>query len=293
MTDVVRCERVIKHYANGTKSNQLLLKKWHVLKEFVKILEIAYNVTIAFQNKHLTLSDVYGRWLGMQLRLEMYSTKKSFKTTLAKKLLEALVTRNENIFKNPIMAAALYLDPRFRLEVTKYSDKCEKAKQTLLDIWRRINVLRNTDNNESRTETSANSLDSFDEEEAILKHIHNNGNQQNIITQSQSRNVDIEMIIDLFQPEQLAPQESVIEYWESSKEKNPELYEIALVIFSVPPTEVQIERDFSSLDFIFTKRRGNISHQKLEDILLIHLNKDLFEVVNAQDVRELLKNSKC
>lgn len=85
---------------------------------------------------------VDGRWLGMQLRLDSYCKKKSFKTGLAQNLLDALKIRNKNLFKNPIMTAALYLDPRFRLEVTKDTERNGQAKNVLLDIWRRLVYLR-------------------------------------------------------------------------------------------------------------------------------------------------------
>lgn len=101
------------------------------------------------------------------------------------------------------------------------------------------------------------------------------------------QNNDIELIIDLFQPEQLLPSQSVLEYWEKAKEIYPDLYKLAMVVFSVPPTEVQIERDFSSLDFIFTKRRGSLGYERLEDIMLIYLNKDLFYEVNHAEIVEL------
>lgn len=78
-------------------------------------------------------------------------------------------------------------------------------------------------------------------------------------------------------------------YWESVKETHFELYDLAMIIFSVPPTEVQIERDFSSLKHIFTDRRYNLTQKRLESILLIHLNKDLFYKVNKRQI-DMLKN---
>lgn len=265
------------------------------MREIVQLLQIPYDVTVAYQYKRLTLSDVFGRWLGMQLHLDMLCKKKSLKTDLAKQLLNALTIRNENIFKNPIMGAALYLDPRFRSQIIRDDGKCNQAKMTLLDIWRRINVVRNNNNRTiDEREISSSSIDSlsFDEEAALIQHLQLNQNEQNVATQNNFQNVDIELLIDLFQPEQLFPKESVIEYWETQKNTQPELYEIAMIVFSVPPTEVQIERDFSSLDFVFSKRRGKLSHQRLEDILLIYLNKDLFNDVNNEDIAALIKTLK-
>lgn len=68
------------------------------------------------------------------------------------------------------------------------------------------------------------------------------------------------------------------------KDTEPELYKLAMVVFAVPPTEVQIERDFSDLKWIFTERRYNLSQARLEAILFLHLNKDLFYKINQKQV---------
>lgn len=279
------CEEIIKHYANGNSSLcKLMLKKWKVLKELVLILKIPYEVTIAFQSKKLTLSDVFGRWLGMQLYFQACIDKKKSKTGLAKHLLDASKIRGVNLFKNPLMSCALYLDPRFRTEIIDCDEKNEEAKRNLLRIWRRLVALREAP---QQSETSIASSDGssfeFNEEEAILNHLQRNSTNTSEPNPNQS--VDIETEIDNFAPEPLPPNASILEYWD--RNKNHPLYELAMVVFSVPPTEVQIERDFSSLDFIFTKRRGNICHSRLEDIFVLYLNKDLFFVVMDEEMAEL------
>lgn len=265
---------------------KLLLKKWSILKEIVVVLKVPFNVTIAFQNQRLTLSDVYGRWLGAQLHLDMLRKKKSMKTKLAEHLYNFLDKRKTVIFENPCMASALYLDPRFHSVIIECPEKTELAKNNLLNIWRRIIVLES--NSEPVTEvidvSNGDSSFEFDEEAALLKHL-NRAKTSNTVNSRQYN--DIEFIIDLFNPEPLDPKESVLNYWERQKDEQKELYKLAMVIFSVPPTEVQIERDFSGLDFIFTNRRGRLSHQRLEDILLIYLNKDLFYFINDEDIATL------
>lgn len=297
LSDIKACENVIKHLADigGVQMCKLLLKKWNILREIVHLLQIPFTATLAFQNKKLTLSEVYGRWVGIQLHLEACLTKKSYKTGYAKLLLNALKNRNEIIFNNPLMSCALYLDPKFHRKLNEYPEKMEQAKKNILKIWRRLIALRELNpQHQEQTETTANvSTDSFEfdfnEEDAVSKFVQGKTNElQNNVTSttSKDRDVDIEMEIELFQPssEQVS---SVVEYWENLKEEQNVLYEVAMVIFSVPPTEVQIERDFSALDFIFTKRRGNMSENRLEDIFLIHLNKDLFYLSNQDEINEL------
>lgn len=283
---------------------RLLLQKWLVLKEVVSVLQIVHNVTIFFQQKKLTLSDVYGRWLGMELHLDAYS-KRSTKTVLAKLLFEETKTRKIKIFDNPLMACALYLDPRFHMELHRsYHDKVAEAKETMLTIWRRLNIIHPNDNNSmvetAKIDSSNDSSFEFDELLAVQKHLQRgNGNDEHQNTENeelQNNSIstrkhceDIETIINLFQPEAIPLNSSILDYWENMKEKERELYRIASVVFSVPPTEVAIERDFSHLDSVFTKRRGNLCHSRLEDIFVIHLNRDLFEAVTQEEISELYK----
>lgn len=284
----------MQHYANAknehSKSCQLLLKKWNVLKESIYLLRIPFNVTIEFQSQKLNLSDVYHRWMVMQLHLKECVSKRAFKTGLAKRLYNEISLRNKNIFQNPLMSAALYLDPRFQMTITKDHEKAEIAKQNILKIGRRFNYLRS----DSIVDTSNKSTDSlnfeFNEQEAMMQHLNQTALIQQDLESAQfdSQPFDIEMAVELFQPNPMPTTESVLKFWESVKEEHNELYEIAMVIYSVPPTEVQIERDFSSLAFVFTDRRTSLNHERLEDIMLIFLNKELYETVSNNELEEAL-----
>lgn len=123
LCDIKNSERAIRHFENTEKKCELLLHKWRALKELVVLLKIPYDATIEFQSHKLTLSDVYGKWIGMQLHLKACVTKKQFKLGLAKHLLDSLENRNENIFKNPLMLCALYLDPRYHHTIASNDEK--------------------------------------------------------------------------------------------------------------------------------------------------------------------------
>lgn len=266
----------------------LLLKKFKILKELVYVLDIPYRATLEFQNQKLTLSDVYGRWISMQLHLNAYISKSSYKTGLAECLYNALQKRKEVIFTNPLMSCALFLDPRFHIVVARDQNKMHEARENLLKIWRRMHVLHASARNSNNLEESGQSsnIDSFEFDEAAA--------MNQFLGQSESpvnhnKTIDIEAVLDSFQLDPLPVEKSVLEYWESAKEEHEELIELAMVVFCVPPTEVQVERDFSHLDHIFTDRRCRLTEERLDDILLLHLNKDLFFEVNASDRDMLFK----
>lgn len=73
------------------------------------------------------------------------------------------------------------------------------------------------------------------------------------------------------------PDENVFSYWVERKSQNKELYELSTITNSVPITQVSVERAFSSLAFIFTALRNSLAPETLENLLLIRLNKDIFD----------------
>lgn len=98
-------------------------------------------------------------------------------------------------------------------------------------------------------------------------------------------NMNIEDAIDFFQPEILPSEKSVLEYWET--EKKSMLYDLAMAVYSIPPTQAQVERHFSSVSHIFTERRHQLQQERLEKILLIHFNKDIFFAIKQEKLEEL------
>lgn len=287
---------IIDYFANKKKKPEcrLLVQKWKILRELNTALKVAYDATISLQKRDLTLSDTYGIWLKMTLHLEALTTRKSFVTDLPKRLLSELgkVKRDDAIFKNPFMCCALFLDPRFHSQITKDDEKTNQAKKTLITLWHRIDSCISQS---SRAQENANNMSSksdssfeFDANSAMAAFLVNNENNS-FYTEQLSNGTDIEFILDIFNPEQLSHEKSVLEYWESIKEDNKELYKLALIIFSIPPTEVQIERDFSRLNFVFSDRRCRLTEERLGDIMGIHLNNEVFFIVKAEEIAELEK----
>lgn len=298
MLDIFQCKDVIEHVADTTKMKEckLLFEKWHILKELVTVLQIPYKATIALQKQDITLTDSYGIWLKLPMHLELLLLNR-FKTKLPKYLLGAFNRKKDVIFTNPAMACALYLDPRFRQELLQDDEKAEQARSMLLNLWNRINVINTKEIEISREssedptpETSANLSIDFDDSIQLNKYLEKTP-MQNHPTEERSlernRNLDIEMEINLFDPPRLSSNASILSYWESIKESNERLYQLATAIFAIPPTEVSIERDFSRLGYIFTNRRSQLSQHLLEDILLIHLNSDLFYNIKTEELNKI------
>lgn len=311
MYDVHECKKAIEFLAGMYDRNKklkmfkLLLKKWNILRELIVILQVPYKATVALQNHRITLSEAYGIWLKIDIHMSMLCNKKSYKTHLAKYILEYYRDRKNVIFDNPAMVCALYMDPRFRGQITHNQEKNELAKRLLLNLWRRIlaveaqSSLESPENqtivvDESMENCSGESSDlnmsiDFDNSALLNNYLTRNqaSTQEFGMTRSDSAerlvrcndNDDMEMQIELFDPPHLDSEENILNYWAGERDKHEKLHQLAMVVFGIPPTEVQIERDFSSLEHIFSNRRYNLAPNLVDDILLIHLNKDLFLIV--------------
>lgn len=86
-------------------------------------------------------------------------------------------------------------------------------------------------------------------------------------------NCSIEDAIDLFQPNPLSTKESVIDFWEGQKE---------FILYDLAMAQIAIEDDFSVLGHVFTNRRYRLSQKRLEEIMLIKLNKEIFFKVKQE-----------
>ncbi|XP_031639804.1 uncharacterized protein LOC116351802 [Contarinia nasturtii] len=303
MSDIVDRKANVEHLGmKGHKSCQLLLHKWNTLVELMLVLKDPFKRTIQLQREDLTLSDAYGIWTKMRLYLQAFSRK--VRTGFGACLYEAIKERQKTIFINPVLQSSLYLDPRFRSEITRDEEKCSRAIEFLSNLYCRIQEIKNA---VSETTSPKNSIimsvsservvnDDFDSPGRLKKYLERNSlsttpnESLELPTQSEQSTTgsDIKTIIESFQPKHLDLNGSILNYWELEKENSSKLYEIASVLYATPPTEVQIERDFSTLEFIFSQRRGNISNELLEDILLINLKSDIFEEIRKEKLAYIL-----
>lgn len=214
-------------------------------------------------------------------------------TNMASSLLAAIKNRGQTILKNDIMICAVFLDPRYRSEIVQHKSIAEPeyAIDKLVLLWKQLNqmekkksIIQNDLSSGSIVEinTSHDSLDGLNE------YLKRGTPDENIVrNHEQNEEYDIRSLLENFNPEWLSVKESILKYWENSKESHPILYKLATAVFAVPPTEVQIERDFSILDNILTKRRMRLQPDMLEAILLLNLNKDLFYIVKEEELNNL------
>lgn len=144
MYDVAKCKNAIEYLANrkGDKLCMLLLKKWHILKELIIVLQFPYKATISLQRRSLTLSGAYGIWKKMFILLNMENMQRVCQTNFRACLIDALHHRSKNICDNSLMCCALVLHPRYRQEILQDEEKTGAVTQLLQNLWHKIEFLR-------------------------------------------------------------------------------------------------------------------------------------------------------
>lgn len=170
-----------------------------------------------------------------------------------------------------------FLDPRFRRQQT--AEERETAKEMLCKLWKRINY---AEKEQSKDDSGSSDFNfDFDPEKELSNFLSQSNAPMDFSVSA--ADVDIKHVLDTFDPDFISPEQSVLKYWKSNEYTYPELFKLALIFYSVPPTEVQIERDFSRINYIFTDRRCALQSERLADIMIININSELFFQVKSDE----------
>lgn len=300
----MKCGDVIRYFANTDHACKLLLKKWHILKEMERVLHAPYLTTLILQKNEFSLSDFFGclQIITMRLNKLIADPGKQY-TQLAENLLHTLSQRKAKLIDNPLMICALYLDPRYKCEVEKDENKVMVAKLTLENIWERVKLARgHADEIETEIEVPVYLETTMEDMNLFYDELDQ---QYNEMAQGDSASEDtgvarlnlnrdksfIAIALDKYENStihRMKSSESIWSFWEKSKEEfGLELYELASIVHSIPPTQASVERNFSALKFMLTDRRYNLSEDLLESLLLIHLNRDIYELVKQAEIEKL------
>ncbi|KAL7725006.1 hypothetical protein ACLKA6_001442 [Drosophila palustris] len=80
----------------------------------------------------------------------------------------------------------------------------------------------------------------------------------------------------------------VLAFWKGKQYTDQELHAISNLCFAVPPTQVTIERAFSTLRLVLTDYRNRLSQEVLENILLTtKILKVKFQIYNLKQQQHL------
>lgn len=241
---------------------------WNALPDVVRVLEIFAAKTKELQKEDLTLSDSYGIWLALVVRL-----KNMPHIPLASELLQQVERRLEDLMQDEVLIAALYLDPRYQLVLTN-TQKINASKH-LANLHCKLNENRNFTDDAIIAIERIDSPD-IDEVDKYLNELEMQM-QGAVSVSSGLVSSGIHKELENFAKiDRKICSAKIIPFWNSIRCEYPELYEVAKTLLAVPPTEASVERNFSDLDFILSKRRNSLTDEALETILILRLNRNLF-----------------
>lgn len=256
----------------------LSTEEWAAVEKITSILSNFANETKRSQNEKYTLSDFFGNWAKIKMDLTKYGDD-----VLAKALLSNMKQREEVLFNNKVLNAAVFLDPRYqkfmpqqnKQNAITFLSKLHKHKELLRAKSGVLDVNQNED------------LNSNDDLEAFLSEMYNNvdsndnshNENENEHHTMNSTAVDIKSVLNSFVGVKENLSISIHDYWQKNIHLMPELYELACIIHSVPPTQTTVERAFSAMALILSPLRTNLSDKNLQNLLLLRLNSDLFDEI--------------
>lgn len=253
---------------NSTLRDILLTpEEWSLVSETTSILIIFNVYATKLQSTITTLSDFYGFW--MILRIKLSKADNLF----SQNLLQEMDKYQDWLMENPILLASLYLDPRYQRGL---KDKKSLAIDFLLDLYARQMRIKNMNNSARSTtvvEEANDEIDSssFEDLENYLQACQANV-LFNEVQELSDRNVEVKTLLDQFWNVRAPLQTSVLDFWETNKINRPELYELACILNAIPPTQSTVERCFSMLALTLTSRRVRLGDDCLQNIMLVKLN---------------------
>jgi hypothetical protein len=275
---------LLKNYCNElavTKfQNFVTLKddEWLKIEEICAALQPSKICTKKLQTEQLTLSEFFGIWFETKVVTERISTP------FATLILEQMIYREKNLLNNDVLLSAVFMDPRYKVLLDEA--QIERVKNHLKHLWIKMISLNREETLNTNLDGSFNSSETSstcDEFENLLKLKEKQHKLINSCSSS-SRESDlyllrqIETEIEKYNIEQkrLSRKVNVLQFWEERKNSQPELHKLAMVVLSVPATQVSVERLFSGLKFILSPLRINVNEKILENQLLVRANRIFF-----------------
>lgn len=250
--------------------------EYESIQEIENVLRYPSIATREIEKATLTLSDLYGEIQKVLFRLEQFMKKTIPKTNLAAALLESIHERKKKLLNNPLMIAAVFLDPRYSFDLTPAETQIatyslEKWHKTWKETVARSVSVQNTDDDSFELHLKA--------KKRCLSTSHSEYTNSNSLLAE----------IDKYQKNMpdLDHRTNIVQYWEGCKDEYPELFQLSRIIHTVAPTQVSVERAFSILGYIFNDRRVLLKPRMLENLLIINLNKDMVPSINTRELKEI------
>ena len=245
------------------------------MQEYLSAHVICYDFCIKMQGVNVSCSDFYIEWLLCVSDLEAF--KENF---YAEFLANSMKKRSEILFKPFIWRIIIFFDPRYKTCIG--ISECDQIKQILTNINNtNANKARKNENAPAKKSSSNVDIDYIKEEGLkkkerkmnLLKSLSTRNTPVKIHetydTQNLCREIDSYYNSDVVADDDMPP----LRFWVTKQTIYPTLYELSSIFLCIPPTQVSVERSFSSFNFIYSDLRCNLDQDTLEKLIFVKLNR--------------------
>lgn len=297
---------------NEQIDNDLTEEEWEKVNSILADLRAVRLATTQLQREDITLGEFFAVWSGVVMALKARKEASSLAHSLLRAMEERAKAvpykdrskgdRQAPLFHYPSFSAAVFMDPRYMSLLT--AEQVQEAKHYLLNLWDRLQTLQGPASPQPEADSEAESeddalLNDEDEGTALFRALLDRKNKERLAAtgagqssagagsgSKASRRTALRALLDEHDRNTapLAATESVFEYWEKKKLICPELYALAMVVLTIPASQVSVERLFSALRFILRPQRFGLSSRHVDDVTFLNANKDVVQSV----VKDLL-----
>ncbi|XP_055543545.1 uncharacterized protein LOC129729091 [Wyeomyia smithii] len=243
---------------------------WDFINSYHDAFRPLYICTKKMQETHVSLSDFYMAWL-----MATSEIKKVKNNPFVASILTSLNKRLATLRESRAFKMALFLDPRFnyRGSTVFTAEEKEEIQGFIIDTWKRIHDLESPSSLNAANDMSSElgCIDEFDDYFTAMfggsLDTDQYPNESNFLQQMQSIGLESRQ----------SHSYNVWDHWLRRKNTHPELYAVTMVVLATPSNQVSVERAFSALSLVLSNLRTGLAEDTLANILLIKLNKDLFQ----------------
>lgn len=257
---------------------------WKTIKDLLTILKPINELFMCLQQRDLTLSDFFCCWIMCKKKILSLKNDSPYSSMF----LAALAKHSYKVMNCETMYACLYLDPRYHIFLD--SDQKLTATNHLLRIYIYYKkhfcpnivfpvvndapekILKSSEKVLSELEKYIIEIEERKQSEvdSSINKTPETTSSSDRISQEKLKYIRDKLMLFGTNISRMPIDTDILKFWNENPDE--ELSKLAKIVFSVPATQVTVERAFSTLKFILTDKRDNIDEKLLEDILLIRLN---------------------
>nr|XP_039273925.1 uncharacterized protein LOC120347876 [Styela clava] len=250
--------------------------QWRQTHQLEELLREPYLVTKRLQAQDLTPGSFYKEWKNLIYKLSQSSS------IIADAIKASMLRRAKCLLDNPVLLAAIYVDPMYR--VTLSEEQLNRGKAALCDIAVRMHRGSRATQFEDQSICASgplrNSSDSGSECEIDFeKHLDIEAKRRRTEKESRNSNSDLSPL-SKFKRDFFYALNDVEKIDRSYKldilkaiPEYPEIVQnVAYMVTALPPTQVSVERLFSALRIIRSDLRASMKEDLVKAILFLRTN---------------------